>query len=240
MLIGRGPIIRATSYHANAVLFDGTNDYLTRGADLTGSADGKLGTVSFWFKLNGGDGSPLEIYDNGSFEVLRRSNNTLAVVAPGGGTTLFLKTGSTYTSGGGWHHFMVSWDLANNLSHVYVDDVDDDDGSPTRVDANIDYTTSNHALGAETGAGRKLNAEIADFYGNWAEYIDLSVESNRRKFISAQGKPVFLGATGQLPTGSDPIAFFSGPTVDWHTNKGDGEGFIENGALTDASSSPSD
>ena len=69
-------------------------------------------------------------------------------------------------------------------------------------------------------------------------YLDFSVEANRRLFISAAGKPVDPAvAVAALGT---PIVRFSGPTASWHTNKGSGGGFTENGALTDASTSPSD
>jgi hypothetical protein len=33
------------------VFFDGSNDYLTRGADLVGNADSKVFTLSLWAKL---------------------------------------------------------------------------------------------------------------------------------------------------------------------------------------------
>ena len=73
-----------------------------------------------------------------------------------------------------------------------------------------------------------------------AEYLDISVENNRRKFIDADGFPVDLGSDGSTPTGIAAIMFFSGATVSWHTNDGSGGGFTENGALTDAATSPSD
>ena len=40
----------APAYAANPVNFDGTNDYLTRGATLTGAADSKLMTISVWVR----------------------------------------------------------------------------------------------------------------------------------------------------------------------------------------------
>jgi hypothetical protein len=86
-----------------------------------------------------------------------------------------------------------------------------------------------------------LDAEVAELYLNTKEFLDLSIEANRRKFISAAGKPADdLGASGEGPTGTNPTVFLSGDTVTWHTNKGSGGGFTEVGALTDASSSPSD
>ena len=44
-----------TAYSPNAVKFDGANDYLTRGADLTGIADGTAGLFSAWVRLDDAD-----------------------------------------------------------------------------------------------------------------------------------------------------------------------------------------
>jgi hypothetical protein len=79
---------------------------------------------------------------------------------------------------------------------------------------------------------------VADYYLNLATSFDLSVEANRRKFITACKSAVLLGATGSKPTGTAPILFQSGATEAWHTNKGTGGGFTENGALSTASSKP--
>jgi hypothetical protein len=79
-----------------------------------------------------------------------------------------------------------------------------------------------------------ISADMADLWYAPGVYIDFSVEMNRRKFISAAGKPVDLGSSGQRPTGSAPLVLLSGATEGWHINKGTGGGFIENGALTTA------
>ena len=54
-MIGKGAIraagrrrLSGASYTAEAVDFDGTNDYMTRGS-LTGAADSKTGLISGWF-----------------------------------------------------------------------------------------------------------------------------------------------------------------------------------------------
>ncbi len=51
-------------YRANAVQFDGSNDYLTRGAELTGIADGKAGTLSVWLNFTGGDAANQHFLSN--------------------------------------------------------------------------------------------------------------------------------------------------------------------------------
>jgi hypothetical protein len=86
----------------------------------------------------------------------------------------------------------------------------------------------------------KTNACLAEVYINLAEYVDLSVEANRRKFISSAGKPVNLGASGSVPTGTAPIMYFKGPASAFPTNLGTGGNFTVTGTLTDGSTNPTD
>jgi len=46
--------VAATATQAEAVDFDGTNDYLRRTSDLTGNTDGKTFTFSFWSRISAG------------------------------------------------------------------------------------------------------------------------------------------------------------------------------------------
>jgi len=95
------------------------------------------------------------------------------------------------------------------------------------------------SITAQVNGNTKTDSDVAEL---WVDnsFIDFTVESNRRKFISASGKPVDLGSDGSAPTSSAPLVFLSGDTGTWHTNKGSGGGFTENGEITTASTSPSD
>jgi hypothetical protein len=135
-------------------------------------------------------------------------------------------------------HVLASANLATGLGLLYLNDVDDT-GSATLTNDTIDWTRGDFAIGGGSGGQTKLSADVADLYINFGESLDLSVVANRRKFISASGKPVFLGADGSRPTGTAPAVFCSGPTATWRTNKGAGGGFTENGALTDGDPIPS-
>ena len=55
-------VVANSSVVVPLTLFDGTTDYMTRGADLTGSVDGKSGTCSFWLDINGLDSTKSLIY----------------------------------------------------------------------------------------------------------------------------------------------------------------------------------
>jgi hypothetical protein len=234
----------ASGYEANAVRFDGSNDYLNRGADLTSNADSKLGIISFWYKFAGGDGSLMRIWtshDGPSDVALQKgTDNKFKFLLQGASASyLDLRSSTAYTADGTWHHLMAAWDVGNAVSYLYVDGSDDKD-EVLNIDGTIEYVKTDHQMGANQSGASKIDWEVADFYFNTAETIDLSSASNRLKFRSAAGKPVDLGIDdGSKPTGSQPIVYFANPTATWHTNLGFGGGFTESGELTDAADSPS-
>lgn len=74
--------------------------------------------------------------------------------------------------------------------------------------------------------------DYSDIWWGPGQNIDFSAVANRRKFIGADGKPVFLGANGELPTGTKPFAFFSGSAATFATNLGTGDTFTATGPIT--------
>ena len=232
-------------FAANAVNFDGTNDYLTRGGDLTGSADNKTAIISFWFKP-GVDGVGSKLFNNTSsfMKIEKNTSNVIEFVVTddAGSTTAWsFTTNETVLLATGWTHFLLGYDTAAGGTHtLYLNDTLATFASETfNVDTVVDHTRSEWSVGAAHAGGEKANGDMADFYFT-NEFLDMTVESNRRKFIDASGKPVNLGSDGSTPTGTAALIFLSGDTSTWHTNDGTGGGFTENGALTDASTSPSD
>lgn len=226
-------------YNANAVAFDGSNDYLLRGADLTGNSDGTDGTLSCWVKINGANGTRFYIGNSEAdrFNFYRDTTNKITLSWFSGAIFYHqIISSNDWTSASGWFHVLCSWNTSGR--QLYINDASDV-GSSSGAGGTIDYTRTEWAIGANDAAGNKLNGDLADFWLSVTTRYDLSVEANRRKFISAAGKPVNLGSDGSAP-GVTPIIFLSGATATWHTNKGSGGGFTENGALTDAASSPSD
>lgn len=233
-------------YRTGAVVFDGTDDYLTTASDPSGAADSKVGIHSVWFKLNGGDGTDMRFGPRtgvGFFDVRRRTDNKIDYRAFSPSLTQIISaiTTTTYTAGSAWRHLLVSWNLATSTFHLYVDDVDVlDTGTLSLVDDNIDHTLGEAwSIGATNTGGVKLNGEMAEFYFNIAEYLDLSVEANRRRFISGTKKPADLGPQGRTPTGNQPIIYLKGPASSFATNLGYGGNLTVSGALTDATTSPS-
>jgi concanavalin A-like lectin/glucanase superfamily protein len=246
-------LFATNSFTVDSAQFDGTNDCAKRGGGLTGAADGKQLTFSCWFRLDGGDGAELSILAGArsvgsattDFEVFRDTGNTLSIGgnAPGGGATqLFLSSTGTYVAGASWHHLLMSMDMANAAgSFIYVDDANNTPGSGIFFNGNLDFTLADWIIGAIGDSSLKFNGCLAELWFN-TSWMDISNSANRRKFRSAAGKPVYLGANGQLPLGTTPLIYqhlLRGASADsFATNRGTGGGFTVTGALTTGSTAP--
>ena len=239
--------VASGTYEPNAVKFDGTNDYLTRGADLTGIADSKSGIFSCWIRVDNPQTSSHQyIFENlmstNSFSLVKSLNGGVLLMADNAAATNILSISSSVTSVTGsakFYHILISWDLAASASHIYISDVADQTVT-TRTNDTIDYAqaSANWAVGARTDGSNKFDGAISDLYFAPGQYLDFSTESNRRKFIDASGLPVSLGADGSTPTGTAPAIYLKGDYTGFGTNSGSGGNFTVNGALEKASSTP--
>lgn len=233
--------------------FDGTNDYTNRGADLDGNANSKLGIVSMWLRVDGGDGVDARPFVSGSgatveFRTQKTNNEAFRVIGENAAGTIILNivtSASVIAAGATWKHVLASWDMAGGAGgrHLYINDASDLT-VVTFTDDTIDYTQADWSAGARMDGNEKLDGCIAELYFAPGQYLDFSVVSHRRRFISGSGKPVFLGATGALPTGTAPLVYFhldNGEAVaNFATNRGTGGNFTITGTLTTGSTSPSD
>lgn len=234
-------------YVANAVQFDGSNDWLERDGDFSGIANGKEFLFSCWFYKTGGGVLQLYIGDGGGLDINIDNNEALQVSCYDAGVTAFELVASSsngVVSLDTWYHLAISCDMTNSSNrHVYLTEAGNTPASLSMSWAiynndTLGFSRSDHAIGAAVGGSGKCQADLADLYLD-LNYLDLSTGSNLAKLIDSDGKPVNLGADGSAVTGSQPILFLSGSTASWHTNKGSGGGMTENGALTDSATSPS-
>lgn len=223
----------------SAVTFDGSNDYLTRGADLTGNADGKKFTLSAWIKMNGGNGIAQAILRNatGRFAFNRGSSGTFSFAGfnASGTQILGMDTSSTYTASSTWHHIFASCDLSTGTALVYIDGVSNLNlGTKITTNDFLDYTDTNWSIGALTNGTYKANADIAEF---WFDNTVALGASDVSKFFSG-GHPVSLESDGSLPAGKKPLIYLKGPAISFNTNLGSGGNFTVAGTLTDAATGP--
>ena len=234
--------------------FDGTNDWMTKSSSITGIADGKKGVLSFWFRIDGSDGSELTVFGGINtaaterISCFRTTGNKWQLECQNSSGTNILRLNSSlsYTASATWHHFLASWDLSTvGARYIYIDDAADLSVA-TFTDDTIDYDMANPLwlVGAITSGGAfKFDGCLAELYFDAANFLDLSVTSNRRNFISANLKPVFLGVDGSLPTATTPSVYQhlgKGETVsNFATNRSGNGNFTITGTLTTGSTSPS-
>ena len=111
----------------------------------------------------------------------------------------------------------------------------------TYTDDTLAWTIAPTAPGIGFGANQagleKYNGCLSEFYLT-NEYLDLTSSANREKFRGSDGKPVSLGATGTLPTGTQPLCYF--PDGDFSNQQGSAGTPTLTGSLDACSSSPSD
>jgi hypothetical protein len=101
--------------------------------------------------------------------------------------------------------------------------------------------TTNSPFDAMDDTHVGLTAEDAIYGDVWVgpeQFLDITVEANRRKFIDSSGNPVALGPTGENPTGTSPYIFMGNNmrAADWNTgtNNGTMTGFsLSGGNFTD-------
>lgn len=222
------------TYKPEAIGFDGSTNWLERGADLDGSADSKVGLFSAWVRLDDGDGVRQFLYSNASsfFFAEREAAGTFVIrgLNVGGSTVLALRTTETYLASAAWIHLLASWDLATGAAEFYVNDEDKTLAS-VLTDDEVDWSRPNWRVGVTSGESLGLQGRAADFFlAN--ERRDLSVEANRRKFINADGNPVPLGTNGELPTGTAPIIYMKNGNPNEGVNAGTGGDFTKNGSFS--------
>lgn len=149
-----------------------------------------------------------------------------------------------------WLNFIVSFDGAGLISKLYVNDVD-----VSNQTTGVHGPFTNGANGLPFWVGNDDSPAADGFIGSIAELwiapgqslLDGSGDiplATRRKFISATGKPVNLGADGSTPTGTAPAIFLrrapAAAASTFATNLGTGGNFAITGTLTNAPTSPSD
>ncbi len=212
--------------------FDGTNDYLTRGSDLAGNADKKQFAISIWIRPGASARNRYMAVNQNSrvlFSLLSDDKGSFVGINSDGVTTVVSLRTTTPTTEDAWNHILMSANLATGASHVYLNDTEDKN-EIALVDSTIEFTRNTWSIASNSVGTASITflGAISEFYFNTAEYINFSVESNRRKFISAAGKPVPLGPDGSGPTGTAAIIYApdGNPTV----NQGTGGPFTENGA----------
>ncbi len=213
---------------------DGTNDYYTRGATLTGAADSDTGIFSCFIRLDGGDGSQMYILEDANNRIIieRDASNSFTFTAKtsGDATLLLMSSTTAYVASASVIHVLAAWDLANNIGKLYINSADDLAGGGTFDSGTIDYTSTDWRIGAKNDASLDFNGQLSEFYFAPGQFLDITDSANRLLFIDSNGFPVSLGADGSAPTGLQPLIYL--PNGDATSNQGSGGDFAATGTPT--------
>jgi len=114
-----------------------------------------------------------------------------------------------------WVHALYAYNRSTGARMRYINDTDksSDTSGPTGFDLKLTAATLQLPPTGDTTTGFSMLYISTDF-------LDITVEANRRKFIDALGKPVDLGTDGSTPTGTQPEIF--APDGNIGTNLGSG------------------
>lgn len=233
-----------SGYTTRAMKFDGVDDNYTRNSALDGISDSEFGLFAAWVMFDE-EGAISAIFDidglngNPNFEVYKTASDTLAgVITNNLNADIWnWETTDTYDSGV-WHSILISIrsTSGNVTKQIYINDTVPTLGSSTgNTTGNIGWSgnVTDVSLGMRNSGGGGNGHHkgcIADLYLQTASFVDLDLLSNRRKIVSEENKPAFLGYYGQRVTGTKPDLFMkweNGSLV----NRGTGGTFTENGVV---------
>lgn len=249
-------VVSAGGYVANAVHFDG-NTWLVNSSLIADNP--RSFSASLWIKYASPEDAAYSVIcvadPEVSYDPLMGIETDFAPdpafifydsVGGGGGLKRFAGSSEAgAVSSGIWINYLISADSdhdgGSKVIYSYLNDVQYATDSIINAGTAFDmvFNGLKSVVGSDLG-GSNLKADIADLWIAPGQFLDFSVESNRRKFIDATGKPVDLGSDGSTPTGTAPRIFFSGDYTDFPVNQGTGGTFTLTGTLTNASTSPSD
>lgn len=238
-LLGFGTI-SSSPFVVSASDFNGTTGRMD--ATITIPISSK-GIFSGWIRLDGGNASDMEIwYTNGTNNIARNASNKFCIIFTDsvGTTKLDMNSSTSYTANAAWRHILASWDMSGTpVTHLYMDGVSDKVVNTATTTSDLTYAKNNSASIGARNVDQFLDGCMSEIYFNTAEYLDLSIQANRDKFRDpVTGKPVFLGASGAIPTGTIPTIYFRSTADVFEINSGSGGNFTRNGTIVAASTTP--
>lgn len=180
---------------------------LSIGTPITAS---KLGILSVWVRPEDPQGATtpfMILMTGGATNYVELTLNPLRIRcrnAAGTNIDVDLVASLELPLGNNLLHILAAWDVGTNVGSLYVNDVLYDNAINRVADENLGYASINTVNIGSDVATNDFKGCIGEVYFAGGQYLDLSITANRRKFISASGAPVDLGATGATPTGSQP------------------------------------
>jgi hypothetical protein len=216
------------------VVFDGTNDYLSKASGLTGAVDTNQLTIVFRVRVDA-TANFRYIFSNtndGLRALIRPNTNWVTFGALRNSDQNYYYEADLQTSGSVGAFITYYMKMNDSTIQAYEGNTSVSLGSVNdlRSGSTLDWTYSSFTIGAASGGATKFEGQMQFL---WIDKTDLD-------FSNATVRNAFtynnIGTNGEGPTGSAPLVYFSGNAAVWNagTNKGTGGNFTMNGSVTDA------
>ena len=223
---------------AEAIDFDGTNDYLRRTSDLTGNTTSKTFTFSAWIWQGDTATSYFYVVSNGTNQrfVVRVVSGTLSVEGTNTSNAVILQVTcdlAAVSRTATFYHVLISMDMANAANRsIYINDIAQSLTVTTYTNAAIPFNQVDHVVAGTEGGGARDKGRLSNVFLDYT-YRDLSVTANRRLFVTADLKP----ADGQASL--NPILYLplNDPTAPG-ANAGTGGNFTLTGTVARSGRGP--
>lgn len=178
-----------------AVSLDGVTDYMSRSTDLVGNVDSKTFTFSCWLYIGDTTSLPymLALEDAGTnrgYIAVNAGTSALYFVLKNSANTAILNLNTVTACSNTFIHIAGSFDMSDTAKrHIYINDNPTSPTWTTYTNDVIDFTSPSWVIGASKLDGSGTEKQRLSNLFLAYEYIDLSIEANRRIFIDSDGKP---------------------------------------------------
>ena len=236
----RGP----QQYNSAASTFDGSADYLSL-PNVSGMSNSKTLNVSFNFKMETpSTGNIFSLYNSGGVKTLEvridffGGNWRLSLGGRSSSSEiLFATIGLRDYPNNKWQNYSISLDMANTSNRlVYIDGVDYTSQVTWSTYSNAEFNLNGKSEVMRESSSY-VGGELSDLWFN-TSYIDLS--SDNPFYDTETNKPKFLGESGELPTGSNPLIYLPLKASDAGNNLGTGGDFTVNSGPYTGARGPSE
>lgn len=229
---------RAGAVQAEAIDFDGTNDFLSRSTDLVGNVNGNTFTFSVWVWR--GNQNLQYIYNSCESSTSTRfsveltgssGNNAVRVIGKNtSGSTIFSVTSALVVGLQTWTSVIVSGNNNTNVLDIAINDVRERISDAFTSTNSIAFAQPIHNVAQFNGD--EMQTRLSNVFLDYT-YRDLSITANRRLFVTADLKP----AAGQAAL--NPILYLpmSDPTNPG-LNTGTGGNFTLTGVVARSGRGP--
>lgn len=238
----------------NHAVFDGSTYLRVSNAAPAGLPDSsKVGTISFDVKFAdnlttrrilviGNTSTPTgSLYISRSQTLNRMVVNAYNIF---GVEAINCRSTNGITAEMGWTHVLMAWNTATPACRIWINGVEETlvAGYVLTTDAELDYAVPTNNTRITVGANFESASPTGVMSGGLANlwFDDTYNPVVADYYTLATGKRVALGATGQLPTGTQPVLFFSndGSGPAWLGNSGSGGAFTKFGGTLTTDPSP--